>query len=240
MNAPRRDNQSYYDHFAATYEDGRDARYHRFLDDAEIGIVGPHAVGKDVLEVGCGTGLILERLAWLARRAEGIDLSPGMLELARARGLSVQVADATRLPFADGSFDVACSFKVLAHVPDLGVALAEMARVVRPGGVVIAELYNAQSFRALTKRLKPSSNIGSGGVVDDDVYTRYDSHAEVRAALPSTLQLERIDGIRILSPVAFPFEWPVFGPVWRMVEEVAMHTPLRRFGGFSVYTLRRV
>jgi SAM-dependent methyltransferase len=231
--------EQYYDHFATTYEDGRDSRYHRFLDDAEVRLTTPHAEGRDVLEVGCGTGLILERLAKIASQARGVDLSAGMLEKARARGLNVVQGSATELPFPDASFDVACSFKVLAHVPDLQQALSEMARVVRPGGVIIAELYNQRSLRTLVKRLKTPTAIGSGDVSDEDVYTRYDRLDDVQAALPSSLTLERIDGIRILSPLVAPFHVPLLGPAWRWLEEMSMRTPLRRWGGFMVLTLRR-
>src|SRR5690606_39017711 len=106
-----------------------------------------YGTGKDVLECGCGTGLILERIARFARSASGIDLSPGMLEVAKRRGLDVQEGSITSLPFPDASFDVTCSFKVLAHVPDIGRALAEMARVTRPSGVILAEFYNPWSLR---------------------------------------------------------------------------------------------
>ena len=51
-----------------------------------------------------------------------------------------------------GSVDVAYSFKVLAHIPDIAGAMAEMARVVRPGGWVIAEFYNRRSLRRFVKK----------------------------------------------------------------------------------------
>ena len=193
-----------------------------------------------MLEVGCGTGLILQRLARKARRAVGVDLSPGMLEVARKRGLDVHVADACDLPFDDETFDLACSFKVLAHVPDTSKALAEMARVTRPGGSVVAEFYNRDSLRTLVKRLKPASEISrTGEVTDTDVYTRYDTLEEIQGRLPAALELVRVDGIRILSPAAVLFNLPGVGRIWTEVERAVMKTPLRRFGGFLVVTLRR-
>src|SRR5580698_9296097 len=169
--------RAYYDEFAGRYEDRRDGRdpggYHDLIDELELGFVERFGRGRDVLEVGCGTGLLLRHLAAFARSARGVDLSPGMLEKARARGLSVEVASATELPFPDASFDVACSFKVLPHVRDIGRALAEMARVVRPGGHVIAELYNPVSLRGLAKRMGPAGAIGAS-VTERDVYTRFD------------------------------------------------------------------
>ena len=129
--------RAYYDEFAERYEDRRDGRdpggYHDLVDELELGFVERFGRGRDVLEVGCGTGLLLRHIADFARAARGVDLSTGMLERARARGLEVVEGSATELPFPDASFDVACSFKVLAHVRDVRRALAEMARVVRPG-----------------------------------------------------------------------------------------------------------
>src|SRR3954471_24457885 len=82
--------RTYYDEFSKSYERHRrpnDADgYHALVDDLEIDLCARYGTGRDILECGCGTGLILERLAELARRAVGIDLSPGMLELARSRG----------------------------------------------------------------------------------------------------------------------------------------------------------
>src|SRR5580765_5343496 len=111
------DNRAYYDDFAGWYENERHLPYHRMLDDLEVELVQRYAAGKDVLEVGCGTGLLLERTSQFARSARGIDLSGGMLARACERGLAVAQASATALPVATTSVDVAYSFKVLAHVP---------------------------------------------------------------------------------------------------------------------------
>ena len=180
----RHDNRSYYDTFSETYDQGRDRGYHAYLDEAEVALVTPHLSGASLLEVGCGTGLLLERLGAVAERAVGVDLSPGMLEHAKARGLEVFEGSATALPFEDASFDVVCSFKVLAHVEEIELALREMARVVRPGGQVIVEFYNARSLRALVKRLGPSGGIGSrGDTRESDVFTRFDTLSRVEGGV---------------------------------------------------------
>src|SRR5215203_166768 len=101
--SPALDNRSYYDEFAGWYERERHLPYHRMLDDLEVELVERYGAGKDVLEVGCGTGLILERVAGFARTARGIDLSAGMLAGARGRGLAVAQASATALPIASAS-----------------------------------------------------------------------------------------------------------------------------------------
>ena len=79
--------RAYYDDFSTGYERERHHGYHALLDELELAIALPYARGRDALEVGCGTGLILERVAAQASHATGVDLSPGMLELARKRGL---------------------------------------------------------------------------------------------------------------------------------------------------------
>src|SRR6476620_6629174 len=66
----RLDNRAYYDDFAGWYERERHLPYHRMLDDLEVELVERYGAGKDVLEVGCGTGLILDRVAQFARRAQ--------------------------------------------------------------------------------------------------------------------------------------------------------------------------
>ena len=126
----------------------------------EVGLVERYATGKDVLEVGCGAGLILDRVAAFARGAAGIDLSAGMLARAASRGLAVAQASATELPIASESVDVAYSFKVLAHIPDIVGAMREMTRVVRPRRHhVLAEFYNAIDPSRLVKAMKPPTAI---------------------------------------------------------------------------------
>jgi ubiquinone/menaquinone biosynthesis C-methylase UbiE len=225
--------RAYYDDFATGYERERGRGYHALLDELELDIVRPLVRGREVLEVGCGTGLILEKLARLARRAEGVDLSPGMLALARQRGLSVREASATELPYPDASFDVAVSFKVLAHVPDIERALSEMARVCRPGGHVIAELYNPWSLRYLAKRLAGPQPI-SDGRTEADVYTRWDSPLRVKAMLPRNLRLVGIHGVRVFTPAAFVHKIPGVRAVLARAERLAVSSPLRWFGGFLV------
>ncbi|NMR31952.1 class I SAM-dependent methyltransferase [Crystallibacter degradans] len=100
-------------------------------------------ISGDVLELGAGSGAMA---AALLQRAPGIrltvtDLDEGMLANARGRfprpGPKVQQADATALPFQSGSFDFVLSFLMLHHVLNWQAAVAEAARVLRPGGMLI-------------------------------------------------------------------------------------------------------
>jgi ubiquinone/menaquinone biosynthesis C-methylase UbiE len=235
----RLDNRAYYDDFAGWYERERHLPYHRMLDDLEVELVERYAAGKDALEVGCGTGLILQRTAGFAREAVGIDLSGGMLARARQRGLCVAQASATALPFATGSFDVAYSFKVLAHIPDIEGALREMARVVRPGGWVLAEFYNARSLRRLVKALKRPTAV-SETTHDEHVFTRYDDAAAIRGYLPAELDWVATRGIRVITPVAKVLELPVLGAAVRWAEHRLADLPgARGAGGFLVACCQR-
>jgi ubiquinone/menaquinone biosynthesis C-methylase UbiE len=102
--------------------------------------------GDAGLDVGCGTGdevrLIAERVG-PSGRAVGVDVNEGLLATARERrpgDLEVLflLADAQALPFADGEFAAARVERALQHMADPSGAIAEMARVVRPGGRVVA------------------------------------------------------------------------------------------------------
>ena len=230
----RRPNRDYYDAFAPNYERDRHHGYHALIDELESRIALRYADGARVLEAGCGTGMILKEIAPRAKSAIGIDLSPGMLEVARGRGLDVVHGSVTDLPFADDAFDLCYSFKVLAHVENIRGALAEMGRVVRPGGHVIAEFYNPWSLRYLVKRLKRPTTI-SAQDTDEAVYTRYDSLANATAHLPPGLKVVGVEGVRVVTPVSQVHKLPFVRDAFAQLERFAATAPiLRRLGGFMV------
>ena len=110
------------------------------IAESELGVLGPVA-GKDVLELGSGACQCSRWVLSQGGRAVGLDLSHRQLQHSRrideASGLAVPAvqATATQLPFAAASFDVVfCSFGALQFVRDIDVAVAEVARVLRPGG----------------------------------------------------------------------------------------------------------
>ncbi|MFE4951364.1 class I SAM-dependent methyltransferase [Leifsonia sp. NPDC056665] len=98
-------------------------------------------VGRRILDVGCGSGPTLADLRERGAIVTGVDASAGMLEQARARlgtGADLRMADlAEPLPFDDGTFDDVIASQVLHYLEDWGPALAELHRVVRPGGRLI-------------------------------------------------------------------------------------------------------
>lgn len=107
--------------------------------------------GLRLLDVGCGTGHHLADWRERGFDASGVDGSPEMLEQARQRNpaADLRLSDVDRLPYPDGQFDVAVSIEVLRYLPRPGPCLAEMRRVLKPGGlclVTAAPLLNANGY----------------------------------------------------------------------------------------------
>jgi ubiquinone/menaquinone biosynthesis C-methylase UbiE len=104
-----------------------------------------------VLDVGCGTGSLTFALPEIANvsAVAGIDQADVYVNHARARNtdprITIGQADARALPFGDASFDRAFSMLVLQFMPDAERAVAEMRRVVRPGGKATAAVWDAYS-----------------------------------------------------------------------------------------------
>ncbi len=231
--------KAYYDAFSKRYDHGRDVGYHALIDDLEVELATPFARRGKILELGCGTGLILSRLAAVADEAHGIDLSEGMIAKARAQGLDVKVGSVTDLPYPDGTFDFVYSFKVLSHVPDIGRALAEAARVTRPGGHLALEFYNPLSLRYLGKRLAGPGITGEGGQTEADMYTRWDAPWVIPRILPPKVELVGFRGVRVFTPAAAAYRVPVLRTALVTLERAAVDSPLRWFGGFLVAILRK-
>lgn len=228
----------YYDDFSRDYDRGRDRGYHALVDDLEVSIVEPYARGRRVLEAGCGTGLLLSRIDRVASRAIGVDLSSGMLARARDRGLTVVQGSITALPFADASFDTVCSFKVLAHVPDIEGALRELARVTRPGGHLVLEFYNRWSLRYLARLAAGARRIGVSHK-ESDIPTRWDTPREIVRRLPPGLEVVGVRGVRVVTPAAAAHRVGAVSAMLGAAERLAVGSPIRWLGGFLVLVARR-
>jgi SAM-dependent methyltransferase len=109
------------------------------LDAAGVG------AGTRVLDVGCGAGLTLALAARRGAEPSGIDISPGLLGVARERlpGADLRDGDMETLPFADAAFDAVLGVNAFQFAGDPERALREAARVVRRGGRVVASLFAA-------------------------------------------------------------------------------------------------
>lgn len=108
--------------------------------------------GKDVIEIGCGTGVHARLLAQAGARLTAVDLTPTAVELTRRRvaqhSLEARVieADAERLPFPDASFDAVWSWGVIHHSESTERVIGEIARVLRPDGRVSVMVYHRNSI----------------------------------------------------------------------------------------------
>lgn len=111
------------------------------------------ATGKRVLDYGCGHGYVLAHYARNGATVVGVDVTDRAVELSRERfallgldGTFVR-GDGATVPAESDSFDVVCSMGVLHHIPEPQRVVAELARVLRPGGQLIVMVYNRRSFR---------------------------------------------------------------------------------------------
>ena len=127
--------------------------------------------GKDLLEVGCGSGIAVQLFAKAGANVTAVDLTPWAVETTRARLAALDLpgtvleADAESLPFEDASFDVVFSWGVIHHTSDMEAALRELVRVCRSGGRLILMLYHRRSlffvsYRALARFLPVARRLG--------------------------------------------------------------------------------
>lgn len=160
-----------YDRWSANYDSIHNPT--RDLDALILREHGPAVDGRDVLELGCGTG---KNTVWLAERASSLvamDFSEGMLDAARRRleGRAVRwVRQDIRehWPLDDGSVDVAVGNLVLEHVEDLTPVFAEAVRVLRPGGeLYLAELHPYRQWRGGQAHFEDA---GTGEIVHVPAY----------------------------------------------------------------------
>ena len=114
------------------------------LGDGDDGVDDRVDLGDDVLEIGAGPGLVTDLLIERAPRVTAVELDVDLADALRARmaghPVDVVTADATALPLPSGRFSAAACFTMLHHIPDPALqdaALVELARVLRPGGVLL-------------------------------------------------------------------------------------------------------
>lgn len=161
--------------------------------------IGPR---DTVLDVACGPGIVACVAARTARHVTGIDLTPAMIEQARARQAATglgnvdwRIADATALPFEDGSFDVVMTRYSFHHLPDPAAALAEMRRVCRPGGrIAVIDATPSADCQAAYDRME---------TLRDPSHTSALTLDQLRAlGLDAGLDEQVIDGYRIEAVLA--------------------------------------
>lgn len=210
--------------------------------------------GKDVLEIGCGTGVHARLLAQAGAHVAAVDLTPTAVELTRQRlelhGLSADVreADAEHLPFADASFDFVWSWGVIHHSESTEAVAAEIARVLRPGGRLSLMVYHRSSITywvqyqlirgVLGLRLLRESPAEIANRYSDGVIARhYTRTGLARLLSPWFTGIET----RVMGQLgeAVPLPARLRRPVERVVPHALRRAVLRRWGWFVFATATR-
>jgi SAM-dependent methyltransferase len=209
---------------------------------------------KDVLEIGCGSGVHTKALAAAGARVTGIDLTPRAVELTgrrlAAHGLAATVVegDAERLPFPDASFDWVWSWGVIHHSSNTERVLEEIARVLRPGGGVGLMVYHRTSITywvnyilirgVLQGRLLRESPAEVANRYSDGAVARHFTPRELTAIMsPHFEQVQT----QIFGQVAeaIPLPAALRRPIARLVPLRLRQSLLRRFGWFLFASARR-
>ena len=177
--------------------------------------------GLRVLDFGCGPGSISVGLARAVERGElhGVDMETSQVEIARSvaedagqTNATFHVADVTDLPFEDGFFDIAHCHQVLTHVPDTSAVLAEVKRVLKPGGVLgCREIICESSF------IYPNlGDVRQVWQLYEDLLAWDDGHPQMGKEMRGHIQRAGFTGIRLTSSfdmysapseVAFTYEF---------------------------------
>jgi SAM-dependent methyltransferase len=141
---------------------------------------------RRVLEVGGGEGELAARIKnELGVEVVGLDQSEAMVAEQRAKGIDARVGDVQQLPFADGEFDVAVAAWMLYHVPDLDRGLTELARVLKPAGLLVAVTNAVDHLQELWDLAQRASRIGRFNFRSDngeEVLLRHFEHVDQRDA----------------------------------------------------------
>lgn len=151
--------------------------------------------GRRVLDLGCGTGALAQKLAARNNELYGVEINPDAAAAARDRGVHVSLSDLNeRLPFKKAYFDVVLASEVLEYVYDTRLLIEECARVLRPGGLL---LLSAQNLNSLPNRLRMLVGRYPAGM---GAYPEDGSGGQVRALnLPKLQELCGLAGFDIVQ-----------------------------------------
>ena len=176
-----------YRQWAGTYDEPRNGLFD--LDEPTVHAILDELPAGDALDAACGTGRFAGSLVARGHQVIGVDSSPDMLDVARRRLPSAEflLGEIQELPVADDSVDVVTCALALSHLPYLGAAMLEFARVLRPGGhIVISDVSAELILRgSVVHALGPN---GEAGLVPT---YRHSTGDYLQAALSAGLQIRQ-------------------------------------------------
>jgi SAM-dependent methyltransferase len=210
--------------------------------------------GKDVLEIGCGTGVHTKLLAQSGAHVAAVDLTPTAVELTTRRlelaGLSADVreADAESLPFDDASFDFVWSWGVIHHSSDTNRVIAEIARVLRPNGRLAFMVYHRTSITFWLNYVLYRGVLRGGLLREnpDELANRWSDGVLARHFTRQTLTdslrpwFENIE-TQVMGQIgeAIPLPSRIRQPLARVIPRAPQEAVLRRLGWFLFATAQR-
>jgi SAM-dependent methyltransferase len=166
------------------------------IHDRLVAVLDPQP-GERLLDVATGTGAVALRAAQAGAEVTAQDLAPRLVDTARRlaaeQGLSIRfdVGDATRLPYADASFDMIASAHGVAHVPDHRAVARELSRICRPGGRLGLSDWLPGRFPEFERMLAPFRPVARPGSTRRDDWGRPE---RVRRLLGEAFELEFVEG----------------------------------------------
>lgn len=209
---------------------------------------------KDVLEIGCGTGVHARLLAEAGARVVAVDLTPTAVELTRRRlehaalDADVREADAEALPFAGSSFDFVWSWGVIHHSENTDRVISEIARVLRPGGRLALMVYHRNSitfwvdyflYRGVLRGglLRESPDEIANRWSDGVIARHYTRRGLAHALAPSFEEVETHVMGQMSEAIPLPRQLRRW--IAPLVPRPLQRALLRRFGWFLYATARR-
>ncbi len=190
--------------------------------------------GKRVLDAGCGTGRNIQLFLDLgADEIYAFDYTPEMLDFAKEKfdknpKVKLSIGDVQNIKYKDNFFDIAGSFKVLAHVPRIQKALNELARVTKKNGILFLEFYSPYSFRRLFSLFKT-------------FYTRWDSvSSSLKMVQKAGLKPLKIYGSRTFMVVEPLVNLPGMYHIFNFLENKFTNSFLNRFSGYYIIVCKKV
>jgi len=175
-----------------------------------------HAAGRRVLDVGCGAAYGAEMMAIAgATSVVGVDRAEAVLEAARPTmpaDVTLVHGDARALPFADGSFDLVTVFELIEHVDEPEAVLAELSRVLAPGGIALVSTPNRDAYPPGNPHHVHEYTPGELASALERYFAHIELHRQsnliVSAVMPEEVaerdDLDPVHGLRLVKRVAVP------------------------------------